>query len=106
MSSRIQRYLDKARECERMAAKAKSREAAFLANDARQWRELAKQAEHWEHVRGSMTESNSNKHDYRPLRWVIKLDRVAGRMLAPLDRPVWAGVICAWRTQGRHISTR
>lgn len=57
MSSRVQRYLDKARECERMAAKAKSREAAFLANDARQWRELAKQAEHWEHVRGSMTES-------------------------------------------------
>ena len=57
MSSRIQRYLDKAKECERIAARAKSREATFLANDARQWRELAKQAEHWERVRGSMTES-------------------------------------------------
>ena len=56
MSPRVQRYLDKAKECERMAAKAKSREAAFLAKDARHWRDLAKQAEHWESVRGSMTE--------------------------------------------------
>jgi hypothetical protein len=57
VSSRVQRYLDKGTECERMAAKAKSREATFLADDARQWRELAKQTEHWEHVCGSMTES-------------------------------------------------
>jgi hypothetical protein len=57
VSFRVQRYLDKAKECERMAVKAKSREAAFLAKDARQWRDLAKQAEHWERVRGSMTES-------------------------------------------------
>jgi hypothetical protein len=57
MSPRIQRYLDKAEECEHMAAQAKSREAAILAKDAMQWRDLAKQAEHWEHVRGLMTES-------------------------------------------------
>jgi hypothetical protein len=57
VSPRVQRYLDKAKECERMAVKAKGREAAFLTNDARQWRDLAKQAEHWERVRGSMTES-------------------------------------------------
>jgi hypothetical protein len=57
VSTRVQRYLDKAKECEHMAAKAKSREAAFLINDARQWRDLAKQAEYWERVRGSMTEN-------------------------------------------------
>jgi hypothetical protein len=57
VSPRVQRYLDKAKECERMAAKAKSREAAFPAEDARHWRDLAKQAEDWENVRGSMTES-------------------------------------------------
>jgi hypothetical protein len=57
VSSKVQRYLDKANECEHMAAKAKSREAAFLANDARQWRDLAKQAKHWDRVRGSMTEN-------------------------------------------------
>jgi hypothetical protein len=57
VSSRVQRYLDKAKDCEHMAAKANSREAAFLVNDARHWRDLAKQAEHWEHVRGLMTES-------------------------------------------------
>ena len=57
MSPRVQRYLDKAKECERMAAKAKSREAAFLAKDARHWRDLAKQAEDWERIRGSMIES-------------------------------------------------
>jgi hypothetical protein len=57
VSSRVQRYQDKAKECERMAEKAKGREAAFLVKDARQWRDLAMQAEHWELVRGSMTES-------------------------------------------------
>jgi hypothetical protein len=57
VSSRVQRYLDKAKECGRMAAKAKSREAAFLAKDDGHWRDPAKQAEHWERVRGSMTES-------------------------------------------------
>jgi hypothetical protein len=57
VSPRVQRYLDKAKECERMAAQAKSREAAFLTNDAKHWRDLAKQAENWERVRGVMTES-------------------------------------------------
>jgi hypothetical protein len=40
-----------------MAAQAKSREAAFLAKDAMHWRDLAKQAEDWERVRGAMTEA-------------------------------------------------
>jgi len=57
VSPRVQRYLDKAKECERMAAQAKSREAAFLAKDARHWRDLAKQAEDWERVRGVMTQN-------------------------------------------------
>ena len=57
VSPRVQRYLDKAEECERMAAQAKNREAAFLTNDARHWRHLAKQAEDWERVRDVMTES-------------------------------------------------
>jgi len=57
VSPRVQRYLDKANECERMAAQAKSREAAFLAKDATHWRDLAKQAEDWERVRGAMTEA-------------------------------------------------
>ena len=57
MSPRVQRYLDKANECDRMAAQAKSREAAFLAKDAMHWRDLAKQAEDWERVRGAMTEA-------------------------------------------------
>jgi hypothetical protein len=52
-----QRYLDKAKECERMAAQVKSCEATFLTNDARHWRDLAKQAEDWDRVRGVMTES-------------------------------------------------
>lgn len=37
-----------------MAADAKKRQAAFLAQDARQWRDLARQAEHWERVRDMM----------------------------------------------------
>ena len=49
--------LDKAKECERTAAQAKSREAIFLTNGARHWRDFAKQAEDWERVRGVMTES-------------------------------------------------
>ena len=57
MSPRVQRYLDKAKECERMAAQAKGREAAFLAKDTRHWRDLAKQAEDRERVRGVMTEN-------------------------------------------------
>jgi len=57
VSPRVQRYLDKAKECERMSAQAKSRQAAFLAMDAKRWRDLAKQAEHWERVSDLMTES-------------------------------------------------
>jgi hypothetical protein len=57
VSPRVERFLDKAKECERMAAQAKSREAAFLTNDARHWRNLAKQAEDWERIRGAMFES-------------------------------------------------
>ena len=57
MSPRVQRYLDKAKECERVAAQAKSRESIFLTDDARHWRDLAKQAEDWERVRGLMIES-------------------------------------------------
>jgi hypothetical protein len=62
VSPRVQRYLDKAKECERMAAQAKGRDAACLAKDARHWRDLAKQAEDWERVRGVMTE---NLHQLR-----------------------------------------
>ena len=54
MSPRVEHYLDKARECDRMAADAKKRQAAFLVQDARQWRDLARQAEHWERVRDMM----------------------------------------------------
>ncbi len=57
MTPRIQRYLDKAKECERLAAQAKSRQATFLAKDAKHWRHLAKQAEHWDRVSRLMTES-------------------------------------------------
>ena len=57
MSPRVQRYLDKAKECERMAAQAKKRQADFLTQDARQWRDLARQAEYWERVRDMMPEN-------------------------------------------------
>jgi hypothetical protein len=40
-----------------MAAQAKSREAASLAKDAMQWRDLARQAEDWERVRSVMTDN-------------------------------------------------
>lgn len=70
MSPRVQRYLDKAKECERMAAQAKTRDAAVLTNDARHWRDLAKQAEDWERVRGVMTE---NLHQLR------------GKLLPPIE---------------------
>jgi hypothetical protein len=62
VSHRVERFLEKAKECERMAAQAKKRQADFLAQDARQWRHLAKQAEDWERVRGVMTE---NLHQLR-----------------------------------------
>jgi hypothetical protein len=57
VSPRVQRYLDRAEECEDMAAKAKGREALFLTKDASHWRDLARQAEDWERVRDSMTEN-------------------------------------------------
>jgi hypothetical protein len=57
VSPRIERYLDKAKECERMAAQAKKRQADFLTQDARQWRDLARQAEYWERVRDMMPEN-------------------------------------------------
>ena len=57
MSPRVERFLEKAKECERMAAQAKKRQADFLAQDARQWRDLARQAEYWERVRDMMPEN-------------------------------------------------
>jgi hypothetical protein len=57
MSPRVERFVEKAKECERMAAQAKKRQADFLARDARQWRDLARQAEYWERVRDMMPEN-------------------------------------------------
>jgi uncharacterized protein YnzC (UPF0291/DUF896 family) len=57
VSPRVERYLDRAKECERMAAQAKKRQADFLTQDARQWRDLARQAEYWERVRDMMPEN-------------------------------------------------
>jgi hypothetical protein len=62
VNPRVQRYLDKANECERMAAPAKNRVAASLAKDAMHWRALAKKAEDWERIHGLMTE---NLHQFR-----------------------------------------
>jgi hypothetical protein len=41
-----------------MAAQAKKRQADFLVQDARQWRDLATQAEYWERVRDMMPEKH------------------------------------------------
>jgi hypothetical protein len=57
VSPRVERFLERAKECERMAAQAKKRQADFLAQDARQWRDLARQAEYWECVRDMMPEN-------------------------------------------------
>ena len=44
MDSRIERYLAKAQECERLAAQARDRMVKYTFEDiARQWRELAVQ---------------------------------------------------------------
>jgi hypothetical protein len=67
VSPRVERYLDRAKECERMAAQAKKRQAAFLTRDAQQWRELARQAEYWERVRDMMPENlRRNQKYYAP----------------------------------------
>jgi len=58
VSTRAKRYLDKAKECERMAAKAiKPLQVASLTRDAQLWIDLARQAEHWESVRDMMAEN-------------------------------------------------
>jgi hypothetical protein len=57
VSPRVKRFLEKAKECERMAAQATKRQADFLAQDAQQWRELARHAEYWERVRDMMPEN-------------------------------------------------
>ena len=72
MSPRVERYLDRAKECERMAAQAKKRQAAFLTRDAQQWRELARQAEYWERVRDMMPE-NLRRNQSTPLLPSIEL---------------------------------
>lgn len=66
VSPRVERFLEKAKECERMAAQAKKRQADFLAQDARQWRDLARQAEYWERVRDMMPE-NLRRNQSTPL---------------------------------------
>ena len=66
MSPRVERFLENAKECERMAAQAKKRQADFLAQDARQWRDLAKQVEYWERVRDTMPE-NFRRNESTPL---------------------------------------
>jgi hypothetical protein len=73
VSPRVERFLENAKECERMAAEAKKRQAAdFLAQDARQWRDLARQAEHWERVRDMMPE-NLRRNQSTPLLPPIEL---------------------------------
>jgi hypothetical protein len=72
VSSRVERFLEKAEECERMAAQAKKRQANFLAQDARQWRDLARQAEYWERVRDTMPE-NLRRNQSTPLQPSIEL---------------------------------
>jgi hypothetical protein len=72
VSPRVERFLEKAKECERMAAQAKERQADFLAQDARQWRDLATQAEYWERVRDMMTE-NLRRNQSIPLLPSIEL---------------------------------
>jgi hypothetical protein len=73
VSPRVERFLENAKECERMAAQAKKRQAAdFLAQDARQWRDLARQAEHWERVRDMMPE-NLRRNQSTPLLSPIEL---------------------------------
>ena len=67
MSPRVERYLEKAKECERMAAHAKKSQAAFLSRDAQQWRELARQAEYWERVRDMMPENLRRNQSTPPL---------------------------------------
>jgi hypothetical protein len=49
-----------------MAAQAKKRQADFLAQDARQWRDLARQAEYWERVRDMMPD-NLRRNQSTPL---------------------------------------
>jgi hypothetical protein len=72
VNPRVERYLDRAKECERMAAQAKKRQAAFLTRDAQQWRELARQAEYWERVRDMMPE-NLRRNQSTPLLRSIEL---------------------------------
>ena len=72
MSPRVERFLERAKECERMAAQAKKRQADFLAQDARQWRDLARQAEYWERVRDMMPE-NLRRNQSTPLLPSIEL---------------------------------
>jgi hypothetical protein len=66
VSPRVERFLERAKECERMAAQAKKRRADFLVQDARQWRDLARQAEYWERIRDMMPE-NPRRNRSTPL---------------------------------------
>jgi hypothetical protein len=72
VSPRVERFLERAKECERMAARAKKRRADFFVQDARQWRDLARQAEHWESVRNMMPE-NLRRNPSTPLLPPIEL---------------------------------
>jgi hypothetical protein len=77
VSPRIERFLEIAKECERMAAKAKKRQAGFLAQDARQWRDLARQAAYWERVRDMMPE-NLRRNQSAPVLPSIELGQELG----------------------------
>jgi hypothetical protein len=72
VSPRVERFLENAKECERMAAHAKKRQADFFVQDARQWRDLARQAGHWECVRDMMPE-NLRRDQSTPLLPHIEL---------------------------------
>jgi hypothetical protein len=52
LNARVQQYLDKAKECEQLAAQARDPDAkAIFAEIARQWRTLARQVEQLERDR-------------------------------------------------------
>jgi hypothetical protein len=84
VSPRIERYLDKAKECERMAAQATQRQAAFLSKDAQQWRDLARQAEYWESVRDMMPE-NLRRNQSTPLLPSMELGDELGLRSGPSE---------------------
>jgi hypothetical protein len=60
-----------------MAAQAKKRQADFLVQDARQWRDLARQAKYWESVRDLMPE-NLRRNQNTPLLPPVELGDEVG----------------------------